>query len=55
MTLTDAQEKALIEVRNNVLLEENKRGRGHMYDLRGKNKLVDARTVVALEDKGLIQ
>lgn len=55
MQLTKAQKEALKEVKTNVLLGENTRGRGHVYDMRNKNKLVDARTVNALQKKDLIE
>lgn len=55
MNLTDAQKKGLREIHRNVILDENRRGRGHMYDLRGKNKLIDANTVISLSNKDLIE
>lgn len=55
MDLTYAQKKGLREVYRNVLLKQNMKGRGHMYDHRGVQKLVDARVVNSLLDKNLIK
>jgi len=55
MQLTQAQKRGLKETDRNVLLKENMYGRGHMYDLRGEVKLLDARVINSLQSKGLIE
>lgn len=54
MDLTDAQNEAIKEIQDNALLHKNMKGRGHLYDMNG-HKIVDARTFIALQDKGIAE